>query len=284
MTIIAAIVILQHEPNDGPCFFAEYLIARRRPFVVFRMWDEASAAAAPSTVEQTFIVGGTDPAGYFSPHTVQEGLCSVAGVAVLGGYMSANDALPYYEKVFSLLSSAVAQRVPVIGHCLGAQLLSKALGGSVTASRERELGWVRQEVLPIAEADPRAKDWFRGRRSITVFHWHSESFSIPEGAFLVAAGEHCTNQAFQVGDAFVIGMQFHCEIDRPKALHYFHEDLSTVLSAADAAATGDKVACRMTREALEASLAADDSSELVESRRLATDIYDTWCGGIPSTS
>jgi GMP synthase-like glutamine amidotransferase len=274
------IIVFQHEPNDGPCFFAEYLTSRGRPFAIFQMWQESAAALAPSTVLATFratAIASSSP--QLIPCDAGDLLCGVGGVACLGGYMSANDPLPYYATVHELFRSAVANGVPVIGHCLGAQLLSAALGGTVGASPEREIGWVRQCVC-APEPPLQAKDWFRGRKSLEVFHWHSESMSVPPGAFLVAKGLHCPNQAFQVGDGYVIGMQFHCEIDRSKALYYYREDRSTILSEVEAAAKGDNTACRMTREALEASLAADDTLQLVESRRLATDIYDTWCEGL----
>jgi GMP synthase-like glutamine amidotransferase len=196
--------------------------------------------------------------------------------------MSANDSLPYYTIIHELFRSAVANSVPVIGHCLGAQLLSAALGGTVGRSPQREVGWGRQMVETTAGTGGAvvAKDWFRGRHSIDVFHWHSENMTVPPGGFLVARGPHCPNQAFQVGDGFVLGMQFHCEIDRAKALHYYKEDFDSILSAADAEAEGDNTSCRNTREMLEASLATDDTPQLAESRRLAADIYDTWCSGL----
>jgi GMP synthase-like glutamine amidotransferase len=104
----------------------------------------------------------------------------------------------------------VAREVPVIGHCLGGQLLSRALGGAVTRNPVREIGWNRVQV----EDCPEARDWFGADVSaFTTFQWHGETFAIPPGGKRILRGEHCQNQAYVVAGRH-LGMQCHVEMTR----------------------------------------------------------------------
>ena len=100
----------------------------------------------------------------------------------------------------------VAADVPVLGHCLGGQLLSKALGGTVGRNPVKEIGWGEVSVADNAVA----RDWFGGVASFDVFHWHGETFSIPPGGTRVLSSEHCANQAFASGRH--LGLQCHVEM------------------------------------------------------------------------
>jgi GMP synthase-like glutamine amidotransferase len=129
-----------------------------------------------------------------------------AGLALMGGPMSANDDLPWIAPLLELLRNAVRQDVPLIGHCLGGQLMSKAFGGAVRANAVREIGWG-----PVQVADNGvARDWLGELQAFESFHWHGESFSIPPGATRVLESPHCANQAFALGRHF--GMQCHVEM------------------------------------------------------------------------
>jgi GMP synthase-like glutamine amidotransferase len=109
--------------------------------------------------------------------------------------------------VLALIQGAVARGVPVIGHCLGGQLLSKALGGEVTRAPTKEIGWGPVQVLDT----PAAAEWFgQAGESFLSFHWHGETFSIPPGAQRVVANRWCENQAFALGPH--LGMQCHIEM------------------------------------------------------------------------
>lgn len=139
---------------------------------------------------------------------VPDSAAPYAGLAFMGGPMSANDDLPWIAPVLALMRDAVAREVPVIGHCLGGQLLARALGGEVTANRVKEIGWGRVE----AEDSTLARDWLGPEvRAFTTFQWHGETFSIPPGAIRILRGEHCENQAY-VADGRHLGMQCHVEM------------------------------------------------------------------------
>ena len=131
-----------------------------------------------------------------------------SGLGFMGGPMSANDELPWTQPVLSLMRQAVDRRIPVIGHCLGGQMLSRALGGTVRRAEVKEIGWV-----PLsAEATPLASEWLgAGFRGFDAFQWHEDTFSIPPGGERILTGPHCANQAYVVGDRH-LGLQCHVEM------------------------------------------------------------------------
>jgi GMP synthase-like glutamine amidotransferase len=135
-------------------------------------------------------------------------LGSAAGLIFLGGPMSANDDLPYLRREIQIIQKAAANGVPVLGVCLGAQLIAKALGSRVYKSRVKEIGW-----FPVSwTQDAREDALFAGLgEPETVFHWHGETFDLPEGAVRLAESEACPNQAFRYGRR-VYGLQFHLEV------------------------------------------------------------------------
>ncbi len=129
------------------------------------------------------------------------------GLIVLGGSQSANDDLPGLQKEYSILESALRSRKPVLGICLGAQMLAKTLGASVMPASSTETGWHAVEATSEAASDPLFFDF--GRRM--VFHWHKETFDLPPGGVRLASSEACRNQAFRYMD-FAWGIQFHPEV------------------------------------------------------------------------
>jgi len=128
-------------------------------------------------------------------------------LVVMGGPMSVNDEADYLwlaaEKKF--IAEAIRAEVPVLGICLGAQLIAAAIGGRVYPNKVKEIGW-----LPVHRVSENSADVFRFPETTTVFHWHGETFDLPPGAVRLAESEACTNQAFQLGKS-VIGLQFHLE-------------------------------------------------------------------------
>jgi GMP synthase-like glutamine amidotransferase len=171
------IAICRYAPHEGPGYFATYLSARSLPWRLVRL-DEGDALPASD---------------------------EFSGLAMMGGPMSVNDALPWIAPMLALVRESVARDVPVIGHCLGGQLLSKALGGQVTGNAVKEIGWATVRVL----APPSRAEW-SPRADFLAYHWHGETFSIPENATRIWASAHCANQAFVVGNS--IGMQCHVEM------------------------------------------------------------------------
>jgi GMP synthase-like glutamine amidotransferase len=127
-------------------------------------------------------------------------------VIAMGGPMSVNDEreYPWLKPEKRFIHEAVRRGVPVVGVCLGAQLIARALGTPVYANKEKEIGW-----FPIKAVDADG-DVFRFPRQATVFHWHGETFDLPPGAVRLARSAACDNQAFQIGRN-VIGLQFHLE-------------------------------------------------------------------------
>lgn len=126
---------------------------------------------------------------------------------VMGGPMSVNDELEYpwlvTEKEF--IRSVVKAEKPVIGICLGAQLIANSMGGEVIPNSSKEIGW-----FPVDAVKSESNSVFQFPEEAEVFHWHGETFSLPKGAVQIAKSNGCKNQAFQIGSN-VIGLQFHLE-------------------------------------------------------------------------
>jgi len=174
------IAIFRHSPTEGPGYFATYLDRRAIPW---RLLKIDAGEAVP-----------TDPREF-------------AGLVFMGGPMSVNDDLPWIAPVLRLIRDAVDADVPVLGHCLGGQLMSKALGGAVSRNGVKEIGWGEVAVLE----SPAARRWFgAASKSFMSFHWHGETFTIPPGAERVLSNANCENQAFALGKH--LGMQCHIEM------------------------------------------------------------------------
>jgi GMP synthase-like glutamine amidotransferase len=173
------ILIFRHAPHEGPGYLADYLDRRCLP-------------------HRLICIDRNDP--------VPTSIDGVPGIVLMGGPMSVNDNLPWIPEITRLIRHAIAADVPVLGHCLGGQLISKALGGVITRNPVKEIGW-----LPITRVDSAiAQDWLDGLpREFEVFHWHGETFSIPPGATRILASRDCANQAFVIGKT----LAFQCHIE-----------------------------------------------------------------------
>lgn len=156
-------------------------------------------------------------------------LDSASALIFMGGPMSANDDLPYIRREIQLIETAMAQNKPVLGICLGAQLIAKALGARVYRNPVKEIGW-----FPVAWTDEAHRDrLFSGlTQSETVFHWHGETFDLPPGAIWLAESEACRNQAFRFGTN-VYGLQFHLEVTPDMIAEWCAADSSGELPAID---------------------------------------------------
>ncbi|HYW43228.1 MAG TPA: type 1 glutamine amidotransferase [Bryobacteraceae bacterium] len=127
----------------------------------------------------------------------------------LGGPMSVNDPLPHLRREMDLIVEAAGRNQPVLGVCLGAQLIAKACGARVYRNPLKEIGWFDILLTEAGAADP----LFAGvRETETVFHWHGETFDLPAGAAWLARSERCRHQAFRIGDS-IYGLQFHLEVN-----------------------------------------------------------------------
>ena len=125
----------------------------------------------------------------------------------MGGPMSVNDEaeLPWLVPEKAFLRAAMRRGVPVLGICLGAQLIASALGARVYPNQHREIGWFELEGIPGEPGDFRFPDRF------TALHWHGETFDLPYGSRQLARSTACRHQAFQYGRR-AIGLQFHLEL------------------------------------------------------------------------
>jgi GMP synthase (glutamine-hydrolysing) len=131
-----------------------------------------------------------------------------SGLIIMGGPMSANDDLPGLRDELALIEKDLRDEVPMLGICLGSQLIAKALGARVYRNAQLEIGWepvwftssAHNDVLLGGMASPE-----------TFFHWHGETFDLPSGAAWLAYSEKCRHQAYRYGPR-VYGIQFHPEI------------------------------------------------------------------------
>lgn len=170
--------VLQHVPFEGLGSIAPWLAAQRAEVGLARLF-----------------------AGDALPRADR-----IGALIALGGPMSVNDedALPWLRPEKQLVRDAVARGIPVLGVCLGAQLIASALGVPVYRGAASEIGW-----FPV-HGVPDAAPGFQLPPETLAFHWHGETFDLPAGAVRLASSAACENQAFQVGRN-VIALQFHLE-------------------------------------------------------------------------
>ena len=176
------VAVFRFSRSEGAGRFGDWLTAQGRPWRLVAL-DEGEPVPE-------------DPEAY-------------AGIGMMGGPMGANDETPWRDPLAVLLRRAVDARVPVIGHCLGGQILSRALGGVVTRAEVAEIGWIDVDATDRAAA----REWFGGRERMSVFEWHYDAFTIPPGATRVLTNAFNANQGY-VLDERHIGLQCHVEMTR----------------------------------------------------------------------
>lgn len=173
---------LQHHPEEGPGYVEDWALENGRTVEIAPVYKNGRL---PAVSEFDWLV-------------------------VLGGPMSVyeENEHPWLAKEKALIVQAIEHHKPVVGICLGAQLIAAALGARVYPHGCREIGWFPVTLTEKA----RASFYFDFLpRSFSVFHWHQDTFDLPDGAFRIASSEACLNQGFQVGDR-VLGFQFHMEM------------------------------------------------------------------------
>lgn len=179
--------------------------------------------------------------------------------------MSVNDDLPWIAPVLVLIRDAVARDVPVIGHCLGGQIIAKALGATVTRNAVKEIGWGTVEALD----HPEAQHWLGGDlRSFLSFHWHGETFAIPEGATRILSSAWCANQAFVMGKH--LSMQCHVEMTESMIRTWCRD------WAKEVAALAGRLDSVQTPAEMEEGIA----EKVRELNAVADRIYDCWTAGL----
>lgn len=230
------VAIFRHAPSEGPGYFATVLERKAIPWKLIAL-DEGRAVPR-------------DARRY-------------AGLVFMGGPMSVNDELPWIIPALDLINDAVRKDVPVLGHCLGGQLMAKAFGGVVRAAPVKEIGWGEVRVC----ANGVAREWLGPLQAFEAFHWHGEAFSIPPGGTRVLENDHCANQAFAIGKHF--GMQCHVEMTPALVADWLEGGAAEMAKAKDS--PGVQTRAEVLRD-LERHLAALHA--------VADRIYDRWCEGL----
>ena len=185
------VLILQHQTPEHPAYLITWLKQHDIPYELF---NAGAGEHFPASIE---------------PYSA---------LAVMGGGMSSNDQLLSNRQAEILILQAMRLDRPVIGHCLGGQLMTRAMGGTIGTSPEPEIGW-----QPIEYAnDPLVEHWFGTDPAPTVIQWHYEAFTIPAGAIRLAFSNACPNQAWAMGNN--LAMQFHIEMDSAKAQEWANDE------------------------------------------------------------
>jgi len=192
------VAIFRHLECEGPGYFVDFLDQHDLPHILIRIDQNDSIPTA---------------------------LNDFSALVFMGGPMSVNDDLPWISKELTLIQQAAKQNMPMLGHCLGGQLIAKALGGEITANPVKEIGWHSVARQLNATAD----DWLTALpNDFDVFHWHGETFSIPPGASPILSSEYCENQAFAMGNT--LALQCHVEMTTPMVKEWvaeYADELST---------------------------------------------------------
>lgn len=226
------VLILQHQVPERPAYLATWLRAHDIPFVTV---NAGAGQEFPQSIE---------------PY---------AALAVMGGGMSANDPLLSNRQAEILILQAMRLDRPVIGHCLGGQLMSRALGSEITASPQPEIGW-----QPIDyEQHDLVPHWFGPKPTPVVIHWHYEAFEIPAGATRLAGSPACPNQAWALGPH--LAMQFHIEIDQEKVQDWVSDGDAKWQQAQQYSSVQDR-----------AAILAGVEPHLAGHQATAAHIYRTW--------
>lgn len=231
----ADVLVLQHLLEDGPGHLGAWLDAQG---VRWRLLCTEAGDAYPASVQ------------------------GLKGLAVLGGAWGANDDRPSLRQAEDLIREADARGIPVIGHCLGGQLMARAFGGRVRTPAAPEIGW-----LPMRHnGGAAARDWLGEAADAVVYQWHHDSFvGLPPGAELMAGSTACAHQAFALRQH--LAMQFHIEITAQKIEDWI-------------AAPGEDYApaCKAHPSTVQAppAMREDTRRHLAASQALADQIYARW--------
>ena len=228
------VAIFRHSPGEGPAYFATFLDAHSVPWELVKIDAGEPVPASPD---------------------------AYSGLCFMGGPMSVNDPLPWIPSLLDLIRRAVENNIPLIGHCLGGQLMSKALGGTVGKNGAKELGWGDVRVVDAIAA----ADWLGSLTGFEAFHWHGETFSIPAGASRILQSRWCDNQAFVLGPH--LGLQCHVEMTEAMIRLWCRQWADECATPSESVQTPEQMYERM--------------EERLSAMRVAADrLYSRWIDGL----
>ncbi|MDH2917561.1 MAG: type 1 glutamine amidotransferase [Gallionella sp.] len=235
------VAIFRHAETEGPGYFALFLNQHAIPWQMIHI-DQGDAVPTDAN--------------------------SFSGLVFMGGPMSVNDDLPWIPSVLSLIRDAHAKDIPLLGHCLGGQLISKALGGVVSSNPVKEIGW---GGVAVTDSDI-ARQWFGDIRQFDAFHWHGETFSLPQGAVHLLSSQYCRNQVYALGKH--LALQCHVEMTGQMIREWCEVGADEIEAARNSPAV-------QTAESMQ--MQADD--KLPQLHHVAEHLYRHWLHGIvPGTS
>lgn len=227
------VAVFRHNPGEGPGYFSVFLDRHAIPWQLFKV---DAGAAIPR-----------DPSAF-------------SGLVLMGGAMSVNDPLPWIVEEMALIRSAMSQDIPVLGHCLGGQLMAKALGATVMANPVKEIGWGLVEATGAS-----ASIWLGEVSAFEAFHWHGETFAIPPGATHLLKSRHCQNQAFVIGPH--LAMQCHVEMTESMIRLWNSQWDKENTAASDSVQTPAQMTERM-------------ESRITAMRTVSDRLYSKWIAGL----
>lgn len=232
------VAIFRHTATEGPGYLASFLDERQIPWKLIRI-------DAGDTVPQI--------------------ASAYAGLVFMGGPMSVNDDLPWIPKVEALIRDAYVKDIPLLGHCLGGQLISSALGGAVSRNPVKEIGWGEVTVSDNAAA----RAWFGDIKKFHAFHWHGETFKLPHDAVHLLSSAHCINQAWAIGKH--LALQCHVE-------------MTAAMIAAWCEVGADEVEANKTSPAVQAvgEMQQQANGKLPLLQSVAVRLYSQWVKGLPA--
>jgi GMP synthase-like glutamine amidotransferase len=175
------ILIFRHIECEGPGYLAQVL---RRRDLSYKIVAVDQGQAIPNSLN------------------------NASALVFMGGPMSVNDPDRWIQDELQLIRMAIEAGVPLLGHCLGGQLISKAMGAEVTFNPVREIGWHKVDTIAGVESGR----WLAGLKfPIELYHWHGETFALPPGVTPLLQSAFCRNQAWALNN--ILALQCHVEME-----------------------------------------------------------------------
>jgi len=230
------VAIFRHVAIEGPGYLGEFLDEHNIPW-------------------QLIAIDAGEP--------VPNHASDFSGLVFMGGPMSVNDDLPWMINVEHLIRKAFEKNIALLGHCLGGQLMSKALGGEVIRNLVKEIGWGE---VSVPDSDI-ARSWFGEIQNFSAFHWHGETFTLPQAATRILSSQHCVNQAWVIGKH--LALQCHVEMT---------SEMIATWCEVGAGEIEENVASPAVKNALETQ---QQTAELLpQMNKVARRLYANWAAGL----